>query len=490
MQNKINLFSAVIFYGLIIVIAAMMSCYTHSEWGNDSTDEASGQYTTDSGATVFVDEESPNAPDSLTVEDADISEISLGSGDNTQTYDVIGSVYIDFGDSEVYDDVVVSIPNTDDYTDTDNIILGEFIEDVYGEDAVTFTNTVVLGEDGTELITNTDEDAVTFLSDIGVDSTGTYVFVGLPSDVGFVTGQVISTGTAVNQGLIVGTSGGDVVGTTDNNGYYSISASNQSNIFYSYEPQSGNYGAEYTLVNYDTTELDINLIPPVQITSGPSNGCMNEAHWMAYNQNGNLQVIENQQTIMPTEGTGMAFITSGPGAYLEKLSKFSLTFTVANNNETIELDYNFMSDEYPEWVGSVFNDLFNIVLYTQDEGAILLVNETINGTAMFPSTSGFDGEMGWQHLVIPVSDYVNGNHPVTLEFLVSDVADTIYDSAAVIDNLHYNDSTCNASENSAIQGGNPNQGPNNNNGNQGGNQGDNDGGNPNQGPGNNNGNPN
>jgi len=441
---KSNLFKICLNIIIIIFIVMCSGSGTVSELGEEI------QYTTEDGVIVIA------IPDVgiLTVTDTDIETFSSGNGVNDIEYPILGGVTINFESSSSSENVEISIPNTEEITEPEKVVVGKVVKAPNGQ-VIQFVSSVKLTNDGTTLTTDSSTDKETLQGDIGVNDSGTYLFVALPAPTGFVTGKITSSGNVVKKGLIVATSGSGLVGKTDKSGNYSVNSTKESAVFYSYEPKTLSYGAEYKLVSYGTTIVNIDLLPPKTVGGAPSNGCYDEAHFMAYNKNGNLQVKTSQNSIKPTEGSGMAFITTGVGAYLNKLSKFSLTFTVEKDNKIISLDYNFMSDEYPEWVGSAYNDLFDIVAYTKSNGAQLLVHETINGSKMTPSDSGFDGEIGWHHIDIDVSAFANGKEPITLEFLVSDVADTIYDSAAVIDNLHYNDKTCKASENSAIKGGGP-----------------------------------
>ena len=391
---------------------------------------------TESGISVYTDP--AFAPVSYTEPKETVFETEM------TTFPVLGGITLEFDPSIELKDAVITVPNTFEVTSTEKLILGEVVTATDGSEALLFTNTVALTPDGSQLVTNTANDQQIFQNDLGVDSTGTYLFVELPEPAGFVTGKVKSSNSPVTSGIQVGTSAGNVLGMTDNNGNYSMSAGKKSAIFYSYESSTAAYGSKYTQVTDGVTTLDIDLNLPAAISAGPVNACFDSNTWTNHTLQGSVSIVPSLTPHNPAQGSGMAFITSGPGAFEEKLSSFSQTFTIPSGKTTLEIDYNFLSDEFPEWVGSVYNDLFNIVIYSKVKGAELLVNETINGSAMTFSSTMFDGETGWKHVSLDVSAYADANEEITIEFLVSDVADTIFDSAAIIDNLHFNGSSCNA----------------------------------------------
>jgi hypothetical protein len=75
---------------------------------------------------------------------------------------------------------------------------------------------------------------------------------------------------------------------------------------------------------------------------------------------GAVSVVESLGDITPPNGPGrMAFLTTGAGAVDEMTSTLSQTFVLAAP-ATVEFAfaYNFLSDEYPDFIGTSFDDVF------------------------------------------------------------------------------------------------------------------------------------
>lgn len=111
--------------------------------------------------------------------------------------------------------------------------------------------------------------------------------------------------------------------------------------------------------------------------------------------------------------------------------------------------HNFFTREYPEWVGSAYNDAFEIQLsgaawagqIAYDAlGSLITVNSgffVVTDPADLVGT-GFDqdGSTGWLVSIAPVQP----NDVITLTFTVYDVADGVWDSAALLDDFEWSSS--------------------------------------------------
>ena len=115
------------------------------------------------------------------------------------------------------------------------------------------------------------------------------------------------------------------------------------------------------------------------------------------------------------------------------------------------IEYNFVSQEYPGWVGTIYNDAF--VAYVAGDTHFLLA-ETVNGnggrwqdyfetvgnvsqsTVSVGGVSGkFGGTTGTRTARVPVDGCAGKT--VTLVLAISDVGDTISDSAVAIDRIAF-----------------------------------------------------
>ena len=143
----------------------------------------------------------------------------------------------------------------------------------------------------------------------------------------------------------------------------------------------------------------------------------------------------------------MAVLTTGIGAKSTATigvgtegSKMSQKFIVPNDVTTLSFDYNFISEEPMEYVGTKYNDSFGIQLHRGNSVVVEKIYESIN-TSNWIEVSGinFAGgddtvfQTGWKSVTVDVSAY--RGKIVTLSFIVYDVGDSIYDSACVIDNV-------------------------------------------------------
>ncbi|HBN57400.1 MAG TPA: hypothetical protein DD414_11560 [Lachnospiraceae bacterium] len=143
----------------------------------------------------------------------------------------------------------------------------------------------------------------------------------------------------------------------------------------------------------------------------------------------------------------MAMITTGIGS--KKSAEFeggtegsmlSQTFLVPDDASKIRFDYNFISEEPMEFVGSIFDDSFGVQISEGGNTVLEKTYESIN-TSEWKKVEGIDFAGGdttafhtdWKTAEMDVSAYCG--KVITLRFIIYDVGDQIYDSACVIDNV-------------------------------------------------------
>ncbi len=145
--------------------------------------------------------------------------------------------------------------------------------------------------------------------------------------------------------------------------------------------------------------------------------------------------------IKPKSGKKMAFCTTGPAGdqVAAELSK-ELNF-IADSDFTIKFWYNFVSEEYPEFVGTQFDDSLKIKLIAPNGTETLLAEESIN-SSNFQAVSGIDfpggdstvGQLqgGWKEVskTIAVKKGM-GSYKIVIE----DAGDDIYDTAVLLDQV-------------------------------------------------------
>ncbi|GIQ71362.1 S-layer homology domain-containing protein [Xylanibacillus composti] len=224
-------------------------------------------------------------------------------------------------------------------------------------------------------------------------------------------------------------------------------------------------------------------------TEGIVNGTFENGTWNGWNGNGDVRVITQLGPVKPTDGSYMAIISTGLGfenndvnggvfdynsdSYIEQ------NFLIPAGATRLSFDYNFISEEPTEFVGSVFDDTFHATVtssvYVSDnllpeldvegttvtqqvysglgtvissgngEYTYLIAAESINASQHYWTEENqvdidfYGGDdtaymTNWKHMVVDVSAFA-GQGPIILRFHVWDQGDSIYDTAVLIDNI-------------------------------------------------------
>ncbi|SEP76621.1 hypothetical protein SAMN02910289_00583 [Lachnospiraceae bacterium RM5] len=145
-------------------------------------------------------------------------------------------------------------------------------------------------------------------------------------------------------------------------------------------------------------------------------------------------------------GNKMAFLSTGigkkEGINIDEGEGSQLTQKVYNvQNNILEFNYDVFSEEPMEYVDSEYDDKFEIQILDLDENIIYSdVLETVNtsdwiGISGIDFTGGDDTmyHTGWKNIKIDISEFKN--RMIKVRFLVYDVGDSEYDTAAVIDDV-------------------------------------------------------
>ncbi|HCP47032.1 MAG TPA: hypothetical protein DIU15_13380, partial [Deltaproteobacteria bacterium] len=162
---------------------------------------------------------------------------------------------------------------------------------------------------------------------------------------------------------------------------------------------------------------------------------------------GHVDQITNYTGNSPMEdhdypGTGL---DSSAGDYVT----LGFDIEVPSYANSFSFNFNFLSREYPEWVGSAFNDTFEVHLTSNVyQGQIvfdafgnpvtvnnaLFVIDSFNDPTQLPGT-GFDqdGATGWVTTMAPCDP----GEVMHLSFEIYDVSDGVWDSGVLLDNFQF-----------------------------------------------------
>jgi hypothetical protein len=173
------------------------------------------------------------------------------------------------------------------------------------------------------------------------------------------------------------------------------------------------------------------------------NGSFEIGDLSEWSKTGTCSTLDSLGALMPQHRKRMGYASTGPSgdqvaATLEK------TFTIQPGVASIpiQFEYNFVTEEYPEWVGTIYDDALRITLTGPDGTETVLATESVNGSSFtmytdspaidFPGGDNTVGQTGWK----PASETI----PVTqgsgtYRIKITDAGDDIYDSVVLIDNI-------------------------------------------------------
>ncbi|HEY5956843.1 MAG TPA: hypothetical protein VIV60_09835 [Polyangiaceae bacterium] len=115
------------------------------------------------------------------------------------------------------------------------------------------------------------------------------------------------------------------------------------------------------------------------------------------------------------------------------LGSGSQSFAVPPGYERVTGRVRFLSNEWPDWYGSKYNDTY-LARLTAPGKLVVLASGNLNSSSWGPGLLGFNGAAPEVHYDVGLSGLTGKT--VTLSYEVRDVGDLIYDSALAIDAVH------------------------------------------------------
>lgn len=191
--------------------------------------------------------------------------------------------------------------------------------------------------------------------------------------------------------------------------------------------------AEWKLYGADDLSIDLEGI---QDGSFESNSI-----GQAWTVAGDGRIVPSLGAATPTDGAYMGIVSTGLG-FTTDSGTISQRFCMPADAGSISLDWNFFSEEFLEYVGSIFQDAFVVTLTEVDDPSnqIEIVNEYVDSLAdqVTPVANSFDqGDVyatGWRTTTVAIPESLRGKR-VELSFYATDVGDSIYDTAVLIDRV-------------------------------------------------------
>jgi hypothetical protein len=185
--------------------------------------------------------------------------------------------------------------------------------------------------------------------------------------------------------------------------------------------------------------------PDSLINGGFETGTMEG--WTGFD--GGDRVITRLGSLTPAGGNYMAMISSMFGH--STTDTMFQTFTINPTRSTLSITWNFLSEEFLEYIGQGYPDYFQVVLRDATGSETLLLSENVDALArefgatreqagslqqVSPGVVFDDGDVymtGWQTTLLNLSEFAGKR--VTLTFKAGSSGDGMFDSAVLIDNI-------------------------------------------------------
>lgn len=165
---------------------------------------------------------------------------------------------------------------------------------------------------------------------------------------------------------------------------------------------------------------------------------------------GDVRILSSLGSLAATDGEKMCFVSTGTG-YTNALGLFRQKITIPEGAKELSFDWNYMSEEFLEYIGSEYDDPFCVELISQEGEQIPVLTTSVNQIATDFHASKKDGGdlikvspeitfdqgdvwmTGWQHESADISH--RAGQELTLQFSTQNAWDLVYTTAVLIDNI-------------------------------------------------------
>jgi hypothetical protein len=205
-------------------------------------------------------------------------------------------------------------------------------------------------------------------------------------------------------------------------------------------------GESYVIAEYQACEKDLNSIylmhgiEEMHFYLGLINGDFEYGNLNGWNRSGDGRLITQLGNQSPTQPYYMGIVSTGLG-YTDSYGNINQTFRVTDET-TLTIKWNFLSEEFLEYVGSVYQDYLKFSI-TEEAGTKTVFYKAIDDFAHdynlrpVSPTIVFDmGDVymtGWQTFTLDISKYKGKT--ITLAIESGDIGDSFYDSATLLDEI-------------------------------------------------------
>ncbi|MBN1327195.1 MAG: hypothetical protein JW996_04535 [Candidatus Cloacimonetes bacterium] len=172
------------------------------------------------------------------------------------------------------------------------------------------------------------------------------------------------------------------------------------------------------------------------------NGDFEYGNLTGWSRSGDGRVITQLGYIGPTQGSFMGIISTGLG-YTTDSGSIYQSFRVPENDYQLSFKWNFLSEEFMEYVGSQYQDYFKVSIIDNEGYESVIMYKDIDGIAenyspylVSPDIEFDVGDVyatGWNTFSYDLAFYTG--QIVTIKFTSGDVGDSAYDTAILLDEI-------------------------------------------------------
>ena len=169
-----------------------------------------------------------------------------------------------------------------------------------------------------------------------------------------------------------------------------------------------------------------------------------------WTKEGDGRILTRLGSIAPPQGSYLGIISTGLG-YTTSSGSLSQCLKVENNQSSLTLKWNFLSEEFLEYIHSEFQDYFRIKLIKSDGAEVTLFSKNIDQLAtQFGADTNQIGQLvkvspdivfdrgdvymtNWQTTTLDVTPY--RGQTIVIVLICGDIGDSIYDTAILLDEV-------------------------------------------------------